>query len=693
MTSRRTFLRTSLSSALAASLGGLPPAIARALDIPAHTRTGTIRDVEHVVILMQENRSFDHYFGTMNGVQGFGDRFVIPAPATPTHANRTVFAQPREDDPTRLIAPFALNTTQDFRLMRVEGTPHSFKDAQAAWDEGRLSNWPKSKHNHAMAHFERADLPFQYALAEAFTLCDAYFCAMHSGTNPNRVVHWTGTNVGPNDPVVVNDYDELHADPKGHGGYDWTTYPERLSAAGIDWRLYQNMKDNFTDNPLVGFKTYRAADKATSGKLLDLAERSIRTRDLDKLKEDVLAGKLPQVSWIIATAEGSEHPSTSSPAQGADYTAKVLDALTANPDVWAKTVFLINFDENDGYFDHVPPPAPPSLDANGQPLGYAEGAEREYHQGDDALKNRPYGLGPRVPMYVISPWSKGGYVASEVFDHTSVIRFLETRFGVHEPNISPWRRAVCGDLTSCFDFKTPNDQPFFAHLPKTGARAEQARKLGGHTTPKTPDALTAPVQEQGLRPRRATPYHFDTGVEVSATQVRVRFYVDPDAKAAVFHVYDRLKPEAVPHRYTVKDNEGKAAYTLTGTSGQPFDLFILGPNGFHQRLTGRFADLPAVFALGVQPLGAYYGLEETGRTSFDYRLTDNAYGGAAQDLHLHSDPVNAAHSFDIATTNTHGWFDISVQFGGVTIRSAGHVEDGKPSLSDPAAFGAAKLTI
>lgn len=693
MTSRRTFLRTSLSSALAASLGGLPSAIARALDIPAHTRTGTIKDVEHVVILMQENRSFDHYFGTMNGVQGFGDRFVIPAPASPTHANRTVFAQPREDDPTRLIAPFALNTTQNFRLMRVEGTPHSFKDAQGAWDEGRLTNWPKSKHNHAMAHFERADLPFQYALAEAFTLCDAYFCAMHSGTNPNRVVHWTGTNVGPNGPVIVNDYDELHADPKGHGGYDWTTYPERLGAAGIDWRLYQDMKDNFTDNPLVGFKTYRAADKAISGKLADLAERSIRTRDLDKLKEDVLAGKLPQVSWIIGTAEGSEHPSTSSPAQGADYTAKVLDALTANPAVWAKTVLLINFDENDGYFDHVPPPAPPSLDANGQPLGYAEGAEREYHQGDDALKNRPYGLGPRVPMYVISPWSKGGYVASEVFDHTSVIRFLETRFGVPEPNISPWRRAVCGDLTSCFDFKTPNDQPFFAHLPKTADRAEQARKLGGKATPKTPDTLTAPVQEKGPRPRRATPYRFETGVEVGATQVRVRFFVNPDAKAAVFHVYDRLKPEAVPHRYTVKDDEGKAAHVLTGTSGQPFDLFILGPNGFHQRLTGQFADLPARFGLGVQPQGAYYGLDETGRTSFDYRLTDNAYGEAVQDLHLHSDPVNADHSFAIATTKTHGWFDISVQFGGVTIRSAGHVEDGKPSLSDPAAFGAAKLTI
>ncbi|MDC7694715.1 phospholipase C, phosphocholine-specific [Asticcacaulis sp. DXS10W] len=676
MTSRRTFLRTTLSSALAASLGSLPPAIARALDIPAHTRTGTIRDVEHVVILMQENRSFDHYFGTMNGVRGFGDRFVIPAPATPTHANRTVFAQPREDDPTRLIAPFALNTTKDFRLMRVEGTPHSFKDAQAAWDEGRLTNWPKSKHNHAMAHFERADLPFQYALAEAFTLCDAYFCAMHAGTNPNRVVHWTGTNVGPNGPVIVNDYDEMDADPKGHGGYDWTTYPERLSAAGIDWRLYQNMKDNFTDNPLVGFKTYRAADKATSGKLADLAERSIRTRDLDKLKEDVLTGKLPQVSWIIGTAEGSEHPSTSSPAQGADYTAQVLDALTANPEIWAKTVLLINFDENDGYFDHVPPPAPPSLDANGQPLGYAEGAEREYHQGDDALKNRPYGLGPRVPMYVISPWSKGGYVASEVFDHTSVIRFLETRFGVQEPNISAWRRAVCGDLTSCFDFKTPNDQPFFAHLPKTADRAEQARKLGSKTTPKTPDALTAPVQEQGLRPRRATPYELQCGLNRDGELVMLNN--GTDKRSAVFHLYDLNARDAIPYRYTVSNRQ---THRLPAGAVK---LWVNGPNGFHRRFEG------ATILFGCERGPQGFEVSNASDKPLSLMWRDEAYGQAAQNLSLapgERQPLR----FDVAAS--HGWYDFSLTAEGYRLRLAGHVEDGKPSLSDPAAFGAAKLTV
>lgn len=668
MTSRRQFI----SAALAASLGGLPPVIARALDIPARVRTGTIKDVEHVVILTQENRSFDHYFGTMNGVQGFGDRFAIPAP----DRRRTVFAQPREDRPDSLIAPFPLNTVEDFRLMRVEGTPHSFKDAQDAWDLGRMGNWPDAKHNHSMGYFSRTDLPFQYALAEAFTLCDAYFCALHAGTNPNRTFHWTGTNNGPNGPVIDNGYDHLSADPKGHGGYGWTTYPERLSAAGINWQVYQDMKDNFTDNPLVGFKPYRAADKATSEKLMDLARRAIRTRDLDKLKEDVLTDTLPQVSWIIGTAEGSEHPSTSSPAQGADYTARVLDALTANADVWAKTVFLINFDENDGYFDHVPPPAPPSIGTDGKALGFAEGAQGEYHQGDDKYKNRPYGLGPRVPMYVISPWSKGGYVASEVFDHTSVIRFLETRFGVREPNISAWRRAVCGDLTSCFDFENPNDQPFFGHLPKTTALAKRAHKLGLATKPKTPDTLVAPTQEKGQRPRRAGPYRLDCSLSADGRLTIVNN--SWGNAAAVFHVYNLDLLDAIPYRYTVA--AGKfAVHTANG----PARLWIMGPNGFHRRYEGA-----PRFTCAWGPEGLHATNLTDGLLSLQVR--DEAYGQGPQTLAL-APRQTAKVGLDL--TKSHNWYDLSLSSGGFRLRLAGHIEDGQPSQSDPAAFGAARLKV
>jgi phospholipase C len=402
---------------------------------------------------------------------------------------------------------------QTFEYMRVSGTPHSWSDAQRAWDHGRMSQWTTYKNNHAMAYFGEKDMPFQYALANAFTICDAYHCASQTGTNTNRLFQWTGTNDGlgqGNGPATYNDYDWFDAD-NGDGGYTWTTYPERLEAAGVSWQVYENMDDNFTDNPLAGFHSFRDAWFQRPGYSEALRQRGVSTRDLDKLKEDVLNGTLPQVSFIIATAEGSEHPGPSSPAQGAEYTAQVLDALTANPDVWSRTVLFLNFDENDGFFDHVPPPAPPSyVSWNADPAqAVLAGASTvdttaEYHEilvsyhdtpSEAELLHRPYGLGPRVPMYVISPWSKGGWVNSQVFDHTSVLQFIEKRFGVKETNISAWRRAVCGDLTTAFNFASPNDDSFLASLPDTTALAAQARALPGRTTrcrPATPRCPSRP---------------------------------------------------------------------------------------------------------------------------------------------------------------------------------------------------------
>ncbi|WP_226018124.1 phosphocholine-specific phospholipase C [Novosphingobium sp. FKTRR1] len=545
MQDRRSFIRTLTATAGAAS--AFTPAIARALDIPGHRRTGTLQDVAHVVILTQENRSFDHYFGTMRGVRGYGDRFAIPAPPLPGAPQRSVLVQPNEHagaEPA-LLAPFRLDTSVDFRLYRPLGTPHGFTDSQAAWDNGRMGAWPHSKHNHALAHFTRADLPFQYALAEAFTLCDAYHCALHLSTNPNRLYIWTGTHdpqAKGNGPAIDNGYDTLAGDPFHHGGYTWTTYPERLMAAGIGFQIYQDTADNFSDNPLEGFKRYRASRNASAEVERLLARRTMTSRSLDDLRQDVQSGKLPQVSWIVAPAAYSEHPGASTPLQGADYTARVLDALTANPDVWARTVLLINFDENDGLFDHVPPPAPPARDG-GRTLGATTiPAEDEYHvrsqsAADAAYLGRPYGLGPRVPLYAVSPWSKGGHVASEVFDHTSILRFLEARFGVMEPNISAWRRAVCGDLTSCFDFSGSDTRLFLASLPTTTTLSERAAQLQ-EVPPPLPTALAAPVQETGLRRRRPTPYRIDAQLRVEGDAASLLFANHSKERAAVFHVYE-----------------------------------------------------------------------------------------------------------------------------------------------------------
>ena len=689
---RRSFIATMMASAGAAA--SLTPSIARALEIAGHRRTGTIQDVAHVVILTQENRSFDHYFGTMRGVQGFGDRFAIPAPPLPGAPDRTVLVQPNEKPGAEpaLLAPFRLDTAADFRLYRPLGTPHGFTDSQAAWDNGRMGAWPAHKHNHAMQHFTRADLPFQYALAEAFTLCDAYHCALHLCTNPNRLFIWTGTHdpqARGNGPAINNDYDTLGADPRKHGGYAWTTYPERLMAAGIGFQVYQDMADNFSDNPLVGFRRYRMAGGLADAASQFLARRTIATRSLDALRQDVADGRLPEVSWVVAPAAASEHPGASTPLQGADYTARVLDALTANPDVWARTVLLINFDENDGLFDHVPPPAPPAR-VDGRVIGGTTiPAEDEYHQhsiapDDAAYLGRPYGLGMRVPMYVVSPWSKGGHVASEVFDHTSVLRFLEARFGVREPNISAWRRAVCGDLTSCFDFAEPDTKLFLPALPATAELSARAAALQ-EVPPPLPTAVQAPVQETGLRPRRATPYQLDARLRRAGGKVELVLLNRSSRRAAVFHVYDVSQLGKEPARYTVGAGQDLVHPLPAGEA----DLFLVGPNGFHRRLTGR-SDRFAASLVSPGRGAPLLRIENLTGQPQALTLTDQAYGAAPVQLALRP---GERHELALDLSASHGWYDRLVAGGGQSWRMAGHIENGRPSFSDPASGGPGPLRL
>lgn len=593
--------RSLLTAGLGALAAGLPTSLARALSIPADVRKGTIEDVDHVVILMQENRSFDHYFGVMAGVRGFGDPHPIPVAPGADGAPRDVWTQiDRTAGPPVKVSPFHLSTTADFDLMRVEGTPHHWPDAQAAWDQGRMGHWPEAKTQRAMGYYTRQDIPFQYAMAEAFTLCDAYHCSVHTGTNTNRLFLFSGTNdpLGlAGGPVIDNVDDDLNKPDGDQPRYDWTTYAERLQAAGIDWRHYQNLADNFGDNPVQNFMAYRRAFRGEPGSDPALKDRALSTRDLDRLKADVLNGRLPQVSWIIGTAEGSEHPGPSSPAQGADYIARVIDALTANPAVWARTVLFINFDENDGFFDHAPPPAPPSPDPEA-PGGFA-GASTvstagEYHrlpargaEGDTAaFRGRPYGLGPRVPMYILSPWSRGGWVHSEVADHTSVIRFLERRFGVMEPNISPWRRAVCSDLTTAFDFASPNDTDFARLLPDTLAARARAAAVTRQPSPVAPAGHGRPAQEPGERRSRPTRYRLRATCDLEADKGRaILTFISDGALAAVFHVYDRLHLDRIPRRYTVGAGERlRGVWSLTADSGR-YDLWVLGPDGFHAHFT------------------------------------------------------------------------------------------------------------
>ena len=202
------------------------------------------------------------------------------------------------------------------------------------------------------------------------------------------------------------------------------------------------------------------------------------------------SGNLPQVSWLIGSVVTSEHPPSPSHLWG-EYSFAHRQRSHREPALWAKTVLFVNYDENGGFFDHVPPvTAPP-----GTPGEYvtAPAVPDPTVVGNPAITG-PIGLGFRVPMLIISPFSRGGLVSSDIFDHTSVLRFLETRFGAEVPNLSAWRRATVGDLTSAFNFKNPDQS--IPSLPSTvqadpAAIQQCADNLAGTTpfiVPATQDA-------------------------------------------------------------------------------------------------------------------------------------------------------------------------------------------------------------
>jgi phospholipase C len=728
MNSRRKFLQgTATTGAAALALAAFPPSIRRALAIPANNKTGTIQDVEHIVILMQENRSFDQYFGTLMGVRGFGDRCTIPLPN-----GRSVWQQ--LDDTGKEVLPYHLDGSKG-NAQRMTGTPHSWSDGQDAWAGGRMHEWVKYKKTdeapftQSMGYLQEAELPFQFALANAFTLCDAYHCSMHTGTNSNRMFLWTGTNgpTGANVATVNNEWDDIGSSAEG---YSWKTYPERLQEAKVSWIVYQYMPDNFTDNSLAGFKQYRLANEA-SGKPVSnsaispaydpasddagnplykgIANTMPDGGFLEQFRQDIKNGKLPQVSWIVAPAAYSEHPGPSSPVQGGWYTQEVLDALTAVPEVWSKTVLFINFDENDGYFDHVPSPAAPSINPDGTPAGKTtlplEALSPEYfnHPSPPGTAKQPapdgrvYGPGVRVPMYVVSPWSRGGWVNSQAFDHTSVIRFIEARFGVKETNISGFRRAVCGDLTSAFNFVSPNNEalPTLAGR-KTKAQADQLRTdqeaLSQVPFPAMPQL---PLQAKGTRPSRALPYELHTSARIDATGGKAQLlFANTGTAAAVFHVYDKLNLDRLPRRYMVEPGKtlDDAWNSLSDNSGF-YDLWVLGPNGFHRHFKGDLnalrsgdAAAPEVrVCYDIANGNVYLEMLNGGKNACKFTVRAKAYrtdgpwtatvaGGAKAELH-----------WDLASSGA--WYDFAVTCDADTSfvrRFAGRVETGKHSVSDPA---------
>jgi phospholipase C len=489
---RRHFL-SAAGTAAAATLAAevLPKNVRRALAVGPPRRPGQLSDIKHVVILIQENRSFNHYFGTLPNVRGFSDPTAMTLstglPVWYQPVPTTLPAPHNYFNPDGYETPFHLDTTTTAAQM-APSLGHDWVSQHSAWDNGAMDQWANTNGPYTMGYYEREDIPFHFALAENFTICDNYHCSAMSSTWPNRLyvmsafVDPTGENGGP---VISND---------APVAYGWKTYPEALTEAGVSWQVYQEPDNGQEYNMLEEFATFQAALPNST-----LFKSGLRTFGSGQFEYDAANDRLPTVSWLMPTSYQSEHPDYM-PAAGADYIASKIDAIASNPDVWASTVFIITYDENDGYMDHVPPPVPPA------------GTPGEFIQ-TSGEPNWPIGGGFRVPCFIISPWTQGGWVASQTFDHTSLLQFLEVLTGVTIPNITPWRRATFGDLTSAFGM--PQFPSAAQQLPATKPLLEtaftQVTTLPFPPNPGPPGSgphpsgidnqVPLPVQAQGPRPR------------------------------------------------------------------------------------------------------------------------------------------------------------------------------------------------
>ncbi|TAM98096.1 MAG: phospholipase C, phosphocholine-specific [Chitinophagaceae bacterium] len=819
--SRRDFLKqASLLAGGAGMLHTLPPSIKRALAINPNPGT-TFYDAEHIVLLMQENRSFDHLYGTLQGVRGFNDPRAIKLPN-----HNLAWLQTNKKGET--YAPFRLNI-KDTNATWMSSLPHSWQSQVDARHDGRYNNWLNAKRSGnkeyanmplTLGHYIREDLPFYYALADAFTVCDQHFCSCLTGTTPNRLYYWTGTireKQNGDSPANVDNSDVDYGNPAS-----WLTFPEVLESNDISWKIYQNELSvgvgfnddedawlaNFTDNPIEWFSQYhvrflpahisymkqRAAmlekeiqtlaagssdEKNKKQRLLDRINAALskftpenfsklsqheqnlhnkafvtnandpeyhelttleyddngtqrkllmpKSDALFQFREDVNQGNLPAVSWLVASENFSDHPGA--PWYGAWYVSEVMDILTKNPEVWKKTIFILTYDENDGYFDHVPPFTAPDPDDRKSgfcskgidtTVEYVTKKQAEALKGEpkDPQRVSPIGLGYRVPFVVASPWSRGGWVNSQVFDNTSVLKFLEnfltnkTGKGIQINNISEWRRSICGDLTSVFrpyngeqiklpgfiDEKNHIENIYNAKFKEAPSDFKLLNKEEIKAINENPlSSAVLSKQESGIRSSCPLPYQIyaDGMLDKDKKSFEIQLeagneFFGKQAAGVPFTIYDlndfSIRNYAVAAGDTLTDNWGLNSHK------DDYHICIYAPNGFFREFKGNRHDPDVTVQCEYErkrlnnkkPNGNItLQIHNTSNQQQHISIRDNAYNNSPSTSAL---KPGESISITLPLGKSHGWYDFSLQVKGkehFTRRYAGHVETGESSFTDP----------
>lgn len=844
MESRRDFIRKSLLLSGAAGCAMvIPPSIQRAMAINPDNDS-TYLDAEHVVLLMLENRSFDHCFGTLQGVRGFNDPRAVTLPD-----GNPVWLQSNAAKET--YAPFRLNI-HDTKSTWMGCLPHSRGPQVDAYNKGKYDKWLDAKRSPhkkyadmplTLGFYNREDLPFNYAMADAFTVCDQNFSSGMTSTHPNRLYYWTGTIRDPKDPKSMA---YIRNPDLKTGKEPWVTFPERLEENGVSWKIYQNdlacgggfkanerdWLSNYNCNPMEFFPRYnvqfsgryikglqkqvqtlpgeisdlqqKLPTAASGSKALTKLQTAIRKKqavldhakkELDQwsitnfeklsrkqknlyrkaftinnadpdyhslesidylagneernievpkgdllyqFREDVRQGKLPMVSWLVAPHYLSDHPTM--PMYGPWYISEILDILTKNPAVWKKTIFMVTYDENDGYYDHIPPFTSPDL-SRAHPGKCSAGIDpvAEYIHLEDELamgiskkaaRGGPIGLGYRVPMLIASPWSRGGKVCSQVFDHTSTLQFLEhflnkkLGLNIQEENISAWRRTVCGDLTAAFRpyRKEQKDSLSFlerdAFIKALYDAKNKPEPSGYHKFTKEEVAqikanpVNAPYlarQEQGIRPSSGLPYelYVDGGLNKEGKAFEIQMTADnkrfgKQAAGAPFSIYamdtyreeDGTEERMTNWQYAVSAGDSLSdSWPLERFKNNAYNLAVYGPNGFFRQFKGDAKDPSIAIRCRFDPAKDAGNAKSAGVSitlifsvvagqQFTVEISDLGYqhNNMVQDI---SEKVNKV---TLPLEKSFGWYDFEIKIKGhpnYSKRYCGRIETGKDGFSDP----------
>lgn len=639
-----------------------------------------IDQIEHVIIFMQENRPFDHYFGTLQGVRGFNDRTLVML-----STGRDAFFQPVDvNDETKYMLPYR-TIANESNAMCMPAPEMYYPTDIKIWNGGRLDAWNTARDGgYGMAYFTREDLPYYYSLYDAFAVGDHYYQSTFTATNPNRMHLFSGSNgLSVGEPAVLE-----NTEPRP--GYNWSTIAEVLMTKNISWRVYQQY-DNFDDN---GFAWFASFQQSRPGDVLFDQGMARQVSLIDELRQDMQSNTLPQVSIIVAPTRKSEH-ATNHPCAGEDFTARILQVLQENPAVYAKSAFILNYDEGGQFYDHAWPPTPPLSSEEGFSSVTVEGEVNR-----DVLTEvpAPIGLGFRVPLLIVSPWTRGNIVVSEVFDHTSVLQFLEVWGNVTFETISPWRRLVTGDLTSAFDFDHPDYT--WPSLPDTSSYVKDG-DVECHTLPNPiiPTQQSFPKQENGTRTSRHLGYEVKVNDDVT-DDTFILHLVNSGSIGVPLVLYDILflKTE-LPRQYALQSD---ASFTLTekrllqGTAtseGIHYRYVLMGPNGFLREFHGNtqcsVVKSSLTYLTSSDEVLVEVSVSSSATSSIDLTVTDNAYESfSSQTVTL---APGTSQSFKISTATSSNWYDISVKsvkavedYPCYHRRFMGRMETGKDTSSDPA---------